>query len=65
MSEELIQLAMSDGQFRKARVQIGVKNFNMKINVKKEQKKMKQGMRKIGDRAGIGFSDDGKEEEKK
>ena len=36
---------------------IGVKGFNMKIDVKKEQKKMKVGMRKIGDRSGIGFSD--------
>ena len=33
---------------------IGVKNFNMKINVKKEQDKMKKSMRKIGDRSGIG-----------
>jgi hypothetical protein len=36
-------------------VTIGVKNFNMKINIKKEQDKMKKNMRKIGDRTGIGF----------
>jgi hypothetical protein len=46
---------MTDGNFKKARVKIGVKNFNMKINIKKEEKKMKADMRKIGDRGGIGF----------
>ena len=35
---------------------IGIKNFNMKIDVKKEEKKMKN-MRKIGDKTGIGFSE--------
>jgi hypothetical protein len=30
----------------------------MKINIKKEQDKMKKNMRKIGDRSGIGFADD-------
>jgi hypothetical protein len=34
---------------------IGIKNFNMKIDVKKEEKKMKN-LRKIGDKTGIGFS---------
>ena len=38
-------------------MQIGVKNFNMKININKEQKKQKANMRKIGDRTGIGFAD--------
>lgn len=33
---------------------IGIKNFNMKIDVNKEQKKMRN-MRKIGDKTGIGF----------
>jgi len=47
---------MRDGNFKKARMTIGVKNFNMKINVKKEEHKMKQSMRKIGDRSGIGFA---------
>eukprot|EP00347_Sterkiella_histriomuscorum_P009775 403339941 len=56
VSEELEQLAMSDGGFRKSRVTIGVKNFNMKINIAKEQKEMKKNARKIGDRTGIGFS---------
>lgn len=34
---------------------IGIKNFNMKIDLKKEEKKM-QNLRKIGDRTGIGYS---------
>ncbi len=49
---------MRDGNFSKARVKIGVKSFNMKINVKREEKKMKADMRKIGDRSGIGFEDE-------
>jgi hypothetical protein len=57
VGEELLQLAMQDGNFKKARVKIGVKNFNMKINVKKEERKMKKDMRKIGDRSGIGFDE--------
>jgi hypothetical protein len=51
---------MQDPGFKKARVTIGVKNFNMKINIKKEQEKMKKNMRKIGDRSGIGFADGSK-----
>lgn len=49
---------MSDSNFRKSRVTIGIKNFNMKINIAKEQKEMKKNSRKIGDRSGIGFSED-------
>ena len=62
--EELEELALQDSGFRKSRVTIGIKNFNMKINVAKEQKEMKKNSRKIGDRTGIGFStgDKGDEE---
>lgn len=35
-----------------------MKNFNMKVNIKQEQNKMKKNMRKIGDRSGIGFAED-------
>ncbi|CDW84857.1 dead-box atp-dependent rna helicase 24-like [Stylonychia lemnae] len=56
VSEELEELALSDPNFRKSRVTIGIKNFNMKINVAKESKEMKKNARKIGDRTGIGFS---------
>lgn len=43
---------------------VGIKNFNMKINVAKEAKDMKKNARKIGDKTGIGFSgDDTKQEE--
>ena len=54
ITRELEELAMQDPTFKRSRVTIGVKNFNMKINIKKEQEKMKKDMRKIGDRSGIG-----------
>ena len=57
ITKELEELAMHDPNFKRARVTIGIKNFNMQINVKKEQEKMKKDMRKIGDRAGIGFDE--------
>ena len=57
ITKELEELAMHDPNFKRARVTIGLKNFNMQINVKKEQEKMKKDMRKIGDRAGIGFDE--------
>jgi len=49
---------MMDSGFKRQRVTIGVKNFNMKINVKKEEKKMKKCIRKIGDKSGIGFAEE-------
>ena len=54
ITKELEELAMQDPSFKRSRVTIGVKNFNMKINIKQEQEKMKKSMRKIGDRSGIG-----------
>lgn len=64
VSEELEELALSDSGFRNSRVTIGIKNFNMKINVAKEAKDMKKNARKIGDKTGIGFSGgDSKQEE--
>ena len=56
VSEELNELALGDDNYRKSRVTIGIKNFNMKINIAKEQKEMKKNARKIGDKTGIGFS---------
>ena len=61
VSQELEQLANQDSKFMKSRMTIGIKNFNMKININQEQKKMKA-MRKIGDRTGIGFSQAGESE---
>lgn len=56
VTPELEELAKQDSSFRKSRVTIGIKNFNMKVNLNKEQKKVKKDMRKIGDKSGIGFS---------
>ena len=56
VSEDLMQLAMTDPNFKKSRVSIGVGNFSMKVNLKKEERKMKANHKKIGDRTGIGFS---------
>ena len=36
ITRELEELAMQDPTFKRSRVTIGVKNFNMKINIKKE-----------------------------
>ncbi|TNV85523.1 hypothetical protein FGO68_gene1017 [Halteria grandinella] len=58
VTQELEDLALQDPNFKRSRVTIGVKNFNMNINIKKEQDKMKKTMRKIGDRSGIGFAQD-------
>ena len=64
VSEELEQLALQDGGFRKTRVTIGIKNFNMKINVAKETKELQKQARKIGDKSGIGFSGDASKDTK-
>ena len=65
ITRELEELALQDPNFKRSRVTIGVKNFNMKINIKKEQDKMKKSMRKIGDRGGIGFATDDTSDHKK
>ena len=36
ISKDLEELAMHDPQFKRGRITIGVKNFNMKINIKQE-----------------------------
>ena len=54
VTQELEQLAMQDSGFNKSRMTIGIKNFNMKVDLKKEEKKLKN-LRKIGDKTGIGF----------
>ena len=49
---------MGDSNFKNSRVTIGIKNFNMKINIAKESKELRKNARKIGDKTGIGFSED-------
>ena len=57
VSQQLKELANQDREFKEHSVTIGTKNFNMKVNIKKEQRKMKESMRKIGDMTGVGFDD--------
>lgn len=62
VGEEVEQLAYSDPVFKKKRATIGINGYNMKVNIVKEEKKMKN-LRKIGDKSGIGFTNDGDNED--
>ena len=55
MGKDLEHLASLDSSFQKKRcLVIGLGKFKMEIDIAAETKKMKQEMRKVGDKSGVG-----------
>ena len=60
VGKDLESLARQDFSFSKKRTTIiGLGNFKMEVNLSKEMAKVKKEMRKVGDKSGIGFTQQG------